>query len=109
MILHFDYLMERDEITYTCNVIIDGNIESASTVLQNLIGKQAYIYYMLLCFFFWGGKHRLKLLPGFVKGELFNQTLTIHDSLNVYQMFVYLGCFILLSMENFMLSGYALI
>ena len=38
-ILHFDYLMEGDEGNYTCNVIIDGNVESASTALQNLHGK----------------------------------------------------------------------
>ena len=48
-IVHFDYLMEGDEGTYTCNIIIDGNSESASTVLQNLIGKQAH---NTMCFFY---------------------------------------------------------
>ena len=37
--LHFEYLMEGDEGTYTCNVMISGANGSDSTEIQSLSGK----------------------------------------------------------------------
>ena len=49
--LQFTYMMEGDNGTYTCNVMISGASESVSTEIQTLSGKQynmsTYLYYVV--------------------------------------------------------------
>ena len=44
--LQFTYLMEGDNGTYTCNVMILNTNESQSVEIQSLTGKQQFQYYI---------------------------------------------------------------
>ena len=46
--LQFIYLMEGDEGTYTCNVIILETSGSQSVELQSLTSKMCYIYFSII-------------------------------------------------------------
>ena len=47
--LHFTYLMEGDEGTYTCNVMILETTESQSVELQSLTGEYCLHEVLVIC------------------------------------------------------------